>query len=156
MSGSSEKASTDDVGEPPPDTPDPKAVKEERRTFESKPNFTELRNTRFQEQTAQLRLEHLFRLWTAGIVFAFVVGWMVVVTGIVIAQGFKWLDLSEKVLIGLLVTTTFNVLGLLATAIRYFFPADRSIFGQTELPSTRSSPAREKPKDKPNRANDDS
>lgn len=121
-------------GRPPPGR---RMRRDDRSAYSRKPTFTDLRNERFADQSRFLRREHRFRLVTAVVVFAFVMGWMVGVAGILVAQGAGRLDLPEKVLIALLVTTTLNVVGLLAAAVRYFFPLRPAIFGQTELPQAR-------------------
>ncbi len=63
-----------------------------------------------------------------GRVFWLVVGWLIFVGIVVVADGIKpvWnndrFDLSDPVLIALITTTTINVIGLFFIVLRYLFP----------------------------------
>lgn len=147
MSGK-EGASPEDIGEPSaPPTDDPRARRERDKQFDPKPTFTDLRNERFEDQSRQLRREHWVRLGAAALVFVFVLGWLVFVGVVVLLAGAGVLkELSEKVLIALLATTTVTVIGLLAAVVRYLFPTSPAIFGQDSLPTTRGTQPAKKPK----------
>ena len=142
-------ASPEDIGEPhAPVTDDPRAKRERDRQFDPKPTFTDLRNQRFEDQSRQLRREHWVRLGAAACVFAFVLGWLAFVGTVVVLAGVGLLkELSEKVLIALLATTTITVVGLLAAVVRYLFPTNPAIFGQDSLPTTRGASAPRKRSD---------
>ena len=131
-----------DIGAPPHSPPknDPAGRAEGPEVFGDLPNFTHLRNRRFHEQTIHLRREHWFRLGTAVAVFAVVCLWLIAVGVIVVLQGAKVLVLDSKVLVALLVTTTLNVIGLLAAVVRYLFPARPAVFGQDALPRVGGRP----------------
>jgi hypothetical protein len=138
--GKGEKATPEDIGNQPPSKPDPKAKREREEVFAQKENFTDLRNTRFREQTEQLKREHWVRMWASGCVFFFVLGWLFFVGLVVLLAGFAVLpQLSEKVLIALLATTTVTVVGLLAAVVRYLFPINPAIFGHDSLPVARGT-----------------
>lgn len=136
-------ASPDDIGEPAvPSSDDPRARRERDKQFDFKPTFTDLRNERFSDQSRQLRREHWVRLGAAALVFFFVLGWLTFVGVVVLLAGASVLkELSEKVLIALLATTTVTVVGLLAAVVRYLFPTNPAIFGQDSLPTTRGAKA---------------
>lgn len=132
----------DDIAPSPADIPNPlprlkpdRSAGEERAVFDIPPTLTTLRNQRFQQQSDQLRREHWFRLVTAAVIFVLVVVWLFVVVGIVLCQGLNRIDLDPKVLIALLVTTTLNVIGLLAAVVRYLFPREPIVFGQDSIPT---------------------
>lgn len=133
--------SPDDIGESPsPTNDDPRAKRERDEQFNPKPNFTDLRNQRFQDQSQQLRREHWVRLVASALVFFFVLGWLLFVGVVIILAGAGVLQqLSEKVLISLLATTTVTVIGLLAAVVRYLFPPNPAIFGHDSLPTARGT-----------------
>ena len=147
MSGKSD-AAPDDIGELPTlPKNDPRANRERDEQFGEKFTFTDLRNARFKDQTRQLWREHWVRLGAAGCVFLFVLGWLFFVGTVVLLAGLGHLkELSEKVLIALLATTTVTVVGLLAAVVRYLFPTNPAIFGQDSLPTTRGAKAEKKAK----------
>ena len=156
MSPERPRASLDDIREvPDPGQADKPAKKEAESAFSDLPTFTTLRNQRFKEQTDQLRREHWLRVVTTTLVIGLVVGWLLIVLGIVIGQGLKLIDLGEKVLVALLATTSINVIGLLAVVVRYLFPREPRVFGHYSMPSVRQksvdrpqpSSRRPKPKD---------
>lgn len=135
-----------DISQPPPPSAktDAKAKREAQNPFGDPPTLTHLRNQRFEQQTNQLRREHWFRLATAAVIFVAVAVWLTAVVGIVVAQGLKRLDLDPKVLVALLVTTTLNVIGLLAAVVRYLFPREPVVFGQDSIPTLGPSRPRRK------------
>lgn len=148
MSGKGD-TTPDDIGSEPPSPVNDKNAKRERdEAFEKKVSFTELRNERFKDQSLRLKHEHWARLVASGCVFLFVLGWLALVGAIITLAGLGYLkDLSEKVLISLLATTSVTVIGLLAAVVRYLFPPNPAIFGHESLPTTRSGA--DKPKKKP-------
>jgi hypothetical protein len=82
--------------------------------------------------------------------FFFVLGWLIFVGVVVLLAGAGYFQqLSEKVLIALLATTTITVIGLLAAVVRYLFPINPAIFGHESLPSASGVRSKKKAKQKP-------
>ncbi|TAE31925.1 MAG: hypothetical protein EAY65_07520 [Alphaproteobacteria bacterium] len=48
--------------------------------------------------------------------------WLVLVLGMLVAQGLNWLDISDRVMITLLTTTTANIFILLKVIIKSLYP----------------------------------
>jgi hypothetical protein len=58
------------------------------------------------------------------IIFGLVLIWLFFVGGVIVAAGFKWnaFTISDAVLLGLLGTTTANIVGLFLVVTNYLFP----------------------------------
>ena len=58
----------------------------------------------------------------AGKIFYLVAGWLVSLIAIIVMAGFKWLALSDAVIISLITGATVNIIGLMVIVANYLFP----------------------------------
>lgn len=58
----------------------------------------------------------------AQLIFWMVVGWLVVILGIIIAEGLHWLDIPQAVTLALVGSTTINVTAFFVIVTKYLFP----------------------------------
>jgi len=58
-------------------------------------------------------------------IFWMVVGWLVVILGIIIAEGLKWLIIPESVTLALIGSTTVNVTAFFVIVTKYLFPGKK-------------------------------
>ena len=57
--------------------------------------------------------------------FWLTVGWLVCVVVMLFSTGYDWIDLSDRVLVTLLVVTVLKVLGVLLLVMQYYFRSIR-------------------------------
>lgn len=108
------------------DNPDPRTKEEiadllQQEDLEQKQIETALK----QHELIQRKAEHDQRVGYASKIFKLITFWLITILLIVIAAGsgckYFTLELSDKVLITLLTTTTVTVLGLFITVLKYIF-----------------------------------
>jgi hypothetical protein len=116
-----EAFSVDDIRPLPPPTDHDLATarQEQRKTFPSK---SELERDRYQQETGRRKAEHWLRIIIASVTFLLVLSWLATVLVVLFLQGLGKLSLSDTVLVTLLATTTFNVVGLFLAVNQYLFP----------------------------------
>ncbi|MFD1143956.1 hypothetical protein ACFQ4C_22720 [Larkinella insperata] len=78
----------------------------------------EERRTRLQGLVQDIQERKKFAQW----IFWMVVFWLVVILGIIIAEGLHWLDIPQAVTIALIGSTTVNVTAFFVIVTKYLFP----------------------------------
>ncbi|GAA4449014.1 hypothetical protein GCM10023189_07760 [Nibrella saemangeumensis] len=78
----------------------------------------EERKARLESFVQDIRERKKFAQW----IFWMVVGWLVVILGIIIAEGLGYLNIPEAVTLGLIGSTTVNVTAFFVIVTKYLFP----------------------------------
>ena len=81
-----------------------------------------------EHELKELRDNHSLRLSYTGHIFKLVVAWLTCVVMCVVLAGFRlWgFQLSEKILIAFITSTTINVVGLFVLVAKWMYPAGDS------------------------------
>ena len=103
---------------------DPK-VKEEERDWElgHREEVSRLEIARLKELLRSLQDDIAARKKYAKWIFWMVVGWLIVILGIVILVGLEKLKLDSTVVLGLIGSTTVNVTAFFLVVTKYLFPS---------------------------------
>lgn len=117
-------------GEPLPGFDTDKAFKEEGEKL-NEVQIQEIRRLKIQNdvregQSQKIKDDNEARKLHSGLIFLLVFIWLITVLVIIILNGARVLNLSDKVIITLLSTTSINVIGLLVIVANYLFNKNKS------------------------------
>jgi hypothetical protein len=130
-----------------------KAAKAEANQFQL-PTRAQLARKGLQDHLQRLQQEHGLRVMMAVGIFLVCLAWLMFVGFVLFLQGLFHgyiFSVSDSIMIAFLATTTVNVLGLLATVIRYLFPRNANGPSSAMLESDEGSRSQSK---KPHRQPD--
>lgn len=90
-------------------------------------SLSQVEFNQYDQEERRARLEGLVqdireRKRFAQLIFFMVVGWLVVILGIIVAEGLGWLIIPESVTLALIGSTTVNVTAFFVIVTKYLFP----------------------------------
>ncbi|HEY7772566.1 MAG TPA: hypothetical protein VIC26_05270 [Marinagarivorans sp.] len=113
------------------------ATKEEEQSLERERK--QLENNALIQELEFKKEEHSQRIKYAKRIYTLIVAWLVFIGFVVICSGLKvllyeYFELSDKVIITLLTTTTVTVIGLFGTVLKYLFGRQPNRGSATDKP----------------------